>query len=131
MRAGEFRIALAQEHAEKVEGGLRALQRAVSLQVLTGVVLKTPVDTGRARANWTVTLGGTSSATTEATDPSGGAAISAGSSEIAQVQTAPLGESVFIQNNLPYIERLEAGASKQSPGGMVAVTVAEVAGQFS
>lgn len=36
--------------------------------------------------------------------------------------------AIFLTNNLPYIERLERGWSKQAPTGMVALTVAEFGG---
>jgi len=37
----------------------------------------------------------------------------------------------FIQNSVPYIERLEDGYSRQAPNGMVAITVAEFQGIVS
>ncbi|NBT33816.1 MAG: hypothetical protein EBT13_18445 [Rhodobacteraceae bacterium] len=37
---------------------------------------------------------------------------------------------IYIQNNLPYANRLENGWSGQAPQGMVALTVAEVSAAF-
>ena len=50
---------------------------------------------------------------------------------IGAVPAAP-GDAVhFIQNSVPYIERLEDGYSRQAPQGMVAITAAEFQGIVS
>jgi len=77
-------------------------------------VLATPVDTGRARANWIVSVGRPRYQTTPDVDPSGAQAIAQG---VRAVQSFK-GGSIFITNSLPYIEFLEDGSSKQAPGGM-------------
>jgi hypothetical protein len=87
--------------------------RAISLRVLSGVVLRTPVDTGRARANWQVDVGAGKSGEVEAEDKGGGGTITAGGSVIARQRDF---QQVALTNNLPYIEKLEGGSSKQAPG---------------
>ena len=99
----------------------------IGLQALRGVVNKTPVDTGRARGNWHVSLGAPLTAITTETDKGGGATIAKGSHVIMSVK--PFG-TIWLSNNLPYIQRLEDGYSAQAPQGMVAVTVAEIESQF-
>lgn len=89
----------------------------VGLAVDQTLVLTTPVDTGRARANWIVTTGTASSGTTAAVDLSGAAAIGQGTGVLGAYKTS-LGP-IFIANNLPYIERLENGHSAQAPSGML------------
>jgi hypothetical protein len=108
----------------------RAVQDAtmkLGLQALRGVVLKTPVDTGRARGNWFTTLTQPSARVSDNTDPSGREAIQRGTGTITSVQ--PFGK-IWITNNLPYIQPLEDGHSGQAPNGMVATTVAEIQSQF-
>jgi hypothetical protein len=96
--------------------------RKVCLQVLAGVVLKTPVDTGRARGNWQASVNAPSTVATDDKDKTGVVTISAAK---AAVDGAP-GNVFWLANNLPYIERLEYGHSKQSPKGMVRLTIKEV-----
>lgn len=109
---------------EQIERAVRLIGTAV----LLGVVEKTPVDTGRARANWQVELNAVNAATTEDTDPGGGQALAAGLSALAQFRP---GDTVYISNHLVYIVPLENGHSQQAPQGMVALTIAEVQAQFS
>jgi hypothetical protein len=101
--------------------------RKICLDLLTGIVLKTPVDTGRARANWFTSIGNPGANITEATDPSGSSSISGSMSAISKAT----GNVLWITNNLPYIYRLEfEGWSKQAPAGMVRVTVNDIARQL-
>lgn len=39
-------------------------------------------------------------------------------------------ESAVIQNKVPYIERLEAGASKQAPKGILGPTLTAIKGKY-
>ena len=114
--------------ADKARGNADTITRAVVLQMVSRVVLRTPVDTGRARANWQTTIGAPARATLEATDRAGGAAIARGAEVAARF---PLGATVWISNALPYAPRLEYGWSNQAPAGMVRVTVAEFQGLVS
>lgn len=99
--------------------------RKVALAVDQTVVMATPVDTGRARANWQVRAG---IAPTEVIPPyvegKGGstagqnvqAALDQG--KIAISSAAP-GQEIHITNNLPYIGALNNGHSAQAPAGFV------------
>lgn len=115
---------------EKVQGKVIAVQKKVALEALRRVIFKTPVDTGRARGNWQVSLGVRDDGVLEVTDPSGQPTIDKGTRPITDLNRFDI---IYIQNNLPYIQRLEDGYSQQAPAGMVAVTVAEIEafmGQF-
>lgn len=101
--------------------------RKICLDLLTGIVLKTPVDTGRARGNWFTSIGSPTAKVTVSTDPSGSSTISSGLSAISKAT----GNVLWITNNLPYIYRLEfEGWSKQAPAGMVRVTINDIARQL-
>lgn len=95
--------------------------KKVALAVDQAAVVATPVLTGRARSNWVTTVGAPFSG--EAIPPpgpwdvTGQRAIDQGESVIGGYQLA-LGP-IFITNNVPYIERLEAGHSPQASEGML------------
>jgi hypothetical protein len=97
--------------------------RALTLETMKRIVMRTPVDTGRARGNWNVGVGSPDRSTTEGTDRAGGGTIARGSAPIAAWQGTG---SLFITNSLPYIIPLEDGHSSQAPAGMVKVTIAEL-----
>ena len=100
--------------------------RRAGLEILSRVVLSTPVDTGRARGNWQTTLNAPATAEVERLDPSGASAISDGTGTINGAPQFPL---ICIANNLPYIGALNYGKppgkqhSKQSPLQFVELAV--------
>lgn len=98
--------------------------RKVALELFKRVIYKTPVDTGRARSNWQVTIGTTASGTVEIDDKSGAATMG---KAVADSRGFKAGDTIYLTNNLPYIRRLEEGWSRQAPAGMVALTVQEFA----
>lgn len=96
--------------------------RKVTLDVARGVVMRTPVDTGRARANWQFGEGQVPTGEVGAADPNGTATIA----QLAtQIDRTKAGGVSYIANNLPYILPLEYGHSQQAPSGMVRTTLTE------
>ena len=92
------------------------VRRAVSLELFNSVIRDTPVDSGRARGNWQTTTGAAAKTAIERDDKSGEAA----SKEAEQaIKGSALSDPIYMSNNLPYIEPLENGSSKQAPEGMV------------
>jgi hypothetical protein len=128
MSAREFALQIDREFDEALED-LRAKVIKAATRAVTSIVKRTPVDSGLARGNWTVTLGGEDFSTSHNLDPSGGATIAAG---VSKIESLPEIEwpVIYIQNNLPYINRLENGWSGQAPNGMVAVTLAQLMAEF-
>jgi hypothetical protein len=111
------------EFARKAGRNADLVVQKVAVDILARVVRRSPVDTGRFRSNWQVTIGAPATGTLPTEDKSGNVAIAAGQQALASFQVGP---AVFITNNLPYGPRLEyEGWSKQAPAGMVRVTVAE------
>jgi hypothetical protein len=98
--------------------------RKVALELFTRIIYKTPVDTGRARANWQVAIGTPAAGTVEIDDKSGNATVSKATAKSAGFKA---GDTIYLANNLPYIRRLEDGYSQQAPAGMVTLTVQEFA----
>lgn len=110
-------------------------QKRVVLELFRRVVFKSPVGNpalwknpssappgyvgGKFRANWQVTVGAPSQSIIESTKvPTFGLITT----------KVPLGTTVWLVNNVPYAERLEFGWSSQAPGGVVAISIAEVIG---
>lgn len=109
---------------DELEGEVNKLVRATALQIHSGVVLKTPVDTGRARGNWQVSTSPVS-AQLAILDKSGGATIQKGISKIGSAKAIKY-PTVYITNNLPYIEELNRGTSTQAPAKFVESTIKQV-----
>lgn len=109
----------------KLPGREDLVVRKIALDLTTRIVKRTPVDTGRARGNWSASLGAPDIVATEQTDKSGQATIAAAS---ATVGALAAGTDFYLANSLPYIRRLEYGHSKQAPSGMLRTSVAEYPG---
>jgi hypothetical protein len=108
----------------KTERKLDEVPRKVVFEMFRRIVLKTPVDVGRARSNWQPSIGSPATGTIDAPDKSGNATIAKAKAILA---VANAGDTIYLSNNLPYIRRLEEGYSQQAPAGMVALTVQEFA----
>lgn len=106
---------------------LVAFHKKIALEVLRRVVLRTPVDTGRARGNWQTSIGMPAEGEIGTTDPTGASALAQGQAVLAAL---PPFSVVYINNGVPYIEALEGGWSRQAPAGMVAITLAEMIAMF-
>jgi hypothetical protein len=113
--AFEFQADL--EKAAQVLGVESARETSVilALTLINKITYGTPVDTGRARANWFLAEGAPRIETTDATTPQNHAAVRLTGRTM-----------IFITNSLPYIVPLEYGHSKQAPYGMLRRAIAEV-----
>lgn len=74
--------------------------KAIYLQGLGNIATGTPVDDGRARSNWFLSVGTPSSETTNETD---------GDPHLDRMPDSILNKTVYYANNLPYIVNLEYG----------------------
>lgn len=133
------------KYADKQNIAIKDVQKAYTFALYSSIVKKTPVDTGRARGNWQVTVGRPA---TEAIEDKRKNPL-----PMSKMPVPKGDESVFIANNLDYIEKLEYGTypnppkkgtwvknkngkgghyekrsengfSRQAPEGMVGVTLA-------
>lgn len=100
--------------------------RRAGLEILSRVVMATPVDTGRARGNWQTDIDDIPEGVVDILDPSGSAAIGAGTATIKASRNFPV---IHLANNLPYIGALNYGKppgqqhSKQAPLHFVELAV--------
>lgn len=111
--------------AEKAGDKADLVIRKVGLELLSSVVLKSPVKSGRFRGNWQLGISSPDLDTSNAPDKTGAGAINRGAAELLSYQVGP---TLYITNALPYANRLEDGYSKQAPVGMVKITVVEFQG---
>ena len=86
--------------------------RALGINLLNGLVMLTPVDTGRAKGNWFVGLNKSVRVTEE--DRRQSTALSEGLNVIGGAKAMKYPE-IVLSNNLPYIESLNNGTSDQAP----------------
>ena len=114
--------------ATKIRGDMQKFHKQVCLEVLKRIVYRTPVDTGRARGNWQVEIGRSASGILEVEGNKNlmaDLAMRNGISKLGDISPFSL---VHITNNLEYIYYLEYDRrSKQSPEGMVEITLTELA----
>lgn len=105
-----------------------AKARRAALGIQRGLILVSPVDTGRFRASWFVA---TRVATLDDVPPkppkgqrsAAGQSAASATQEIANVR---LGDSIHVSNPLPYGPRLNDGWSKQAPRRFVQMVVRSV-----
>lgn len=107
--------------------------RKVSAEMLQGVIIGSPVMDGAFRSNHRVTV----NKTTNETVPSNGNKAPKGTLDqevfaegAGRILQAKLGDSVYIQNNLPYALRLENGHSQQASLGIYSLTFLSVASKY-
>jgi len=98
--------------------------RKSTIELFGSVIKMTPVDTGRAKGNWQCSIG---SPITSETDRLDSAALGSANGSVAFSEVTKTvkgtGHVVWLSNNVPYIQRLEYGSSKQAPSGMVRLSV--------
>lgn len=120
-----FRLDLNKVRSE-LKDKVIVIQKKISMDLLTNIVIMTPVDTGRAKGNWFVSLVAPRLDFDWAkTDAGGASVISEGQAMVSKLQDYG---AIYLTNNLPYIVALEKGHSKQAPpGAMVRLSLDRVA----
>lgn len=118
----------ARQTGENVSYNADRVTRKCALTIDASVVLATPVDTGRARANWQVSANQPITTPREPFAPGKGgstgganvrAALEQGKAAIAQYVGGLPNSAIYIANNLNYIGKLNSGSSAQAPAGFV------------
>jgi hypothetical protein len=126
---GQFSVDIAR-FVEKANGNIERAARQAVVLAAQGLIMRTPVDTGRARGNWVFGAGAINYEVVETRmDRSGGATQGAIAAAVMTVRVASF-PYFYVSNSLPYIQRLEDGWSQQAPAGMVKATLAELPQQI-
>lgn len=119
----DFADIIAKWRDETIDAADEILQ-IITFKIGQSVVMLSPVDTGRFRGNWQLTINGGSDMSLLREDQSGAATLS----DMARtVGTLSMGQVAYIQNHVLYGFDLEHGSSPQArdPDGMVLVTAAK------
>ncbi len=114
--------------------GVRAdfVVQKLAFDAFAGLLGRTPVDTGRARASWRLGINRVNLSVSPERSRSNkkvgqGPASKGEIAEQTKGLTAEYGDTIHITNNLPYIEVLESGThSAQAPAGMLRITFFEL-----
>lgn len=114
-----------------VEANTETAVRKAALAADASVVLATPVDTGRARSNWLVEIDAPAAGIRQPYSPGQklgtgetanlNAALEQAAGKVAQYKVG--NSEIHITNNLPYIQKLNQGSSKQAPENFVEIAV--------
>ena len=116
--------------ASRIEKNTDKVVKQAALAIDQVLVLGTPVDTGRARSNWNVTLGrGTSrirqplAPLQKGFDPSKFGETMNAAAALAEakgvIESRKEGQDIYISNNLDYIGELNRGSSPQAPADFI------------
>ncbi len=98
---------------EEVETQSALEYKATAFEIFSQVIQKTPVRTGRARANWHISAGHADDSVSASTTPPMVPDI--------DLEHFP---TVYVSNGLHYIQDLEKGKSKQAPAGIALPAIA-------
>lgn len=107
--------------AESTKSVIDEVFRSVVIEIGTSVVILSPVDTGRFKGNWQLTIDQPSLQSLDRYDKAGHETIA---ELVAQANQLEAGQVAYIVNNLIYGVPLEYGHSDQAPAGMVQITLA-------
>ena len=125
----QFNLTLS-KFSKQISADLSTVTKLAALKVFTGVVMKTPVKTGVARGSWLVGVGSKPGKIISAPRPGGPKRgtppVPDELLRLGKVSALRKPRVIFISNYVHYIGELEAGSSKQSSQGMVALTLREV-----
>lgn len=102
-----------QNFNQKYEERMTLVLKKVAFDLFRKVILKTPVDTGRARGNWMVGINKIPIAMAIGIDKKADVM----SRIVSDISTAKAGDSVAMANTLPYIGVLEYGGYPKNPVG--------------
>jgi hypothetical protein len=102
--------------SQETLASVERIRKAACLELARLVIQDTPVQTGRARANWQAGVNQAPSGVLEQTELSGGEALARVEKVLDQMKP---GDSFVLVNNLDYAKALEDGSSQQAPNGML------------
>ena len=121
--AGAFSADLT-KFLEHFGGNMDKTVRHAVVLASQGVVMNTPVDTGRLRGNWQFGRELPPQGELTLLDTSGAAAIARIAGHVTSLKA---GGECWVVNNLPYSGRIEYGRSRvKAPRGMVRITLANL-----
>ena len=117
----QFNAALTRA-TKKINGDIQKFIKQICLETFKRIIMRTPVDTGRARGNWQVEIAKPASGTVE--EGMWDAVFETGAAKLAMI---PPFSVVHITNNVEYCYYLEyVKPSRQHPSGFLEITLQEM-----
>ena len=114
--------------SERIHKNFNNFHKKVIFETLKRIVMRTPVDTGRARGNWQLAIGGAAQGTLDVKGGSGQMAAKALKNAADKLSSITPYSLVHLTNNVEYVYYLEYDRrSEQHPEGMVEITLTEMA----
>lgn len=101
--------------------------KKIALETFTGIVKKTPVDTGAAVGGWVPGLD-RDPAFNNILDPGRAQVLARGQAVLSQITENT--KKVIFLNNIIYITQLEGGRSRQASSGMVRLTLYAIKAKY-
>ena len=114
----------AKKIADILERRTTDLMRMATIEFYRQITISTPVDTGRARAGWFITV----NAPSIEVKPEGKYTYSAIPPDVPAVT---INDRYFITNNTPYIGKLNNGYSRQAPARFVELVATRIQAAIS
>lgn len=105
---------------KNIEGETEKIVRGTLLSTTGRIIKRTPVDTGRLRANWQSSIDVAATGELKRTEES--KATAEANRVISRVK---IGKVFYMSNNLPYAAIIENGGPRRTPVGMMRISVAE------
>jgi len=125
----EFTLGLEAFAKKNVPDAVGDFRDAIALEALRGVVLLTPVDTGRLRGNWQTRIGAPAEGDVKTKDKAGGRTIAKGATVIARAKKRPF-EPIWLHNGLEYAVFVNDGTPNVPAVHMVEQTVGRLERRF-
>ena len=119
---GQFALDIS-KFCEKAKVNAELVVKKIALDLHGLIIQRSPVDTGRFKANNQIALDTLPTDSIIAVDKDGQATLSAGQAVLVSFK---LGETIFLYNNVAYAGKLEFGSSQQAPSGVYRISVEEV-----
>ena len=99
-------------------------RKGLNLELMSAVIMDTPVDTGALRGSWRTTVGAPSTDESERIDKSGNAPT-----KEARENQGEMNDTVYFVNKMPYAMKIEYGGSPgKAAEGMVRKNLARAQG---
>lgn len=95
---------------QQVERGVNRIKIETAIALDQGVVVESPVITGRLRGGWQAGIGSPVTRDNGRIDPGGGSTINANN---AVIETADPGDAIYISNNVEYVNYVNDGTPRQ------------------
>lgn len=119
----EFRAEIT-DYAKKVlPEKFLVFHQKIAMELLSRVVRRNPVDTGRSRNNWQAGLSTNETGVADWYTRSPGESVMELATRVKDMKPFAV---IFLWNNVEYVLDLEDGTSRQAPDGFVAISIAEL-----